>query len=148
VVRKPQVATREELLELIRQYFDKIGQIAVAFDAAELVNILKSVEIEVKRGQAPWPPPIGSPESMIYGAVTGWFHTLEPVPSEVRLLEEAFYSMACDYQLCWYIMWPLYRESTAIKDPFAPYFQLWIRGAGFRFTSKDLLTVYAPSLAP
>jgi hypothetical protein len=151
VVRKPQVTNRQELLELMTQYLEKVRQMAVAADVRglrELVTLLGSIQIEIKQGEAP-PHPV-SPEpsfALIYDTLIDWFGSLEPVPSDVLLLEEAFYSMACEYPLAWYIMWPLYRESTAIQDPFAPYFQLWIRRAEFRFTNRELLTVYSPSLA-
>ena len=57
-------------------------------------------------------------------------------------MEEAFYSMACDYYLAHYLMWPLYRGSTAIEEPYAPYFELWRHGAQAIFSEARRVTVY------
>src|SRR5262245_30627010 len=52
VVRKPQTTTRQELLGFMKQYLDNVGQMAVAVDGWELVNVLASVDIEIKQGDA------------------------------------------------------------------------------------------------
>ena len=40
-----------------------------------------------------------SPETSVYDIVGDWFRDLEPVQSDALLMEEAFYSIACDYNL-------------------------------------------------
>ena len=47
-------------------------------------------------------------------------------------MDEAFYSIACDYHLARYLAWPWYINSSSIKEPFEPYFNLWLHGATLR----------------
>lgn len=147
VVRKPLSSPRQDLLAVTTQYIEKVNEIARAAGVEELVTVLRSITIKLQKGQ---PPPHSIPPdhtfAWIYDTITDWFLGIEPVPSDALLLKEAFYSMTCDYQLSDYIMWPLYEDKSPINDPFAPYYQLWIRGAALRFTGQDLLTVYAPAL--
>jgi hypothetical protein len=147
IVLKPQVTTSDELIEILRTYFNSVTQMAIASDAWDVVNLLGSVEIDTEKAEPP--PHSNQPEpgfSMIYDTVCDWIIDLKPVASDAILLKEAFYSMACDYELAGYIMWPIYRETTPILDPLAPCFELWIRGAEFRFTSDKSVTVYSPSI--
>ena len=65
-----------------------------------------------------------------------------PLQSDAILKEEAFYSIACDYNLAHYLLWPLYRDGTKIDEPFAPYFELWARGAKAIFEKPGRVTVY------
>src|SRR5262245_25326927 len=58
-----------------------------------------------------------APETLVYDIGCDWFLSLEPIPSDALLLEEAFYSMACDYYIAHYLMWPLYRHATDIEEP-------------------------------
>lgn len=151
VVRKPQPASEEELREIMTQYLEKVRQIATDVHYLKLLNLLDSIQIQTKRGPLGRDiatPDIAIPEphfAMIHDTTGDWFINLEPISSDVTLLEEAFYSMCGDYELAQYIMWPIYREATPIEDPFAPIFELWIRGAKFQFTGQ-VLTVYAPQL--
>ena len=63
-------------------------------------------------------------------------------------LHEAFYSIACDYKIAHYLMWPLYRGSTEIEEPFAPYFELWTHGALPFFKKPGLAIVYVTGDEP
>jgi hypothetical protein len=59
----------------------------------------------------------------------------EVAPELAFGLGEAFYSMACDYQLVWHLTWPWYRPSVGLPDPFASYFNLWRHGLAPVFNS-------------
>jgi len=54
-------------------------------------------------------------------------------------------SVACDYNLQYHILWPLYRQATTIEEPFRPYFDLWKHGSGYRFAGKEAVRVYVPA---
>jgi hypothetical protein len=109
--------------------------------------VLKGIPIELQKGQPlQHATPADQTYAWIYDTLCDWLQDMMPVPSDALLLKEGFYSMTCDYRLSDYIMWPLYQEKSSIKEPFEPYYQLWIRGAGLRFTGETLLTVYAPAL--
>lgn len=87
-------------------------------------------------------PDYDAPETIVYDMVGDWYSGLNPVQSDALLLHEAFYSIACDYDIARYLMWPLYRTSSDIVEPFAPYFDLWTHGAKPWFGRPGLVTVY------
>jgi hypothetical protein len=55
---------------------------------------------------------------------------------------EAYYSVACDYYLAWYLQWPYFAERIR-RDVFRPYFELWARGHGCVFQGSSLCLVAA-----
>lgn len=150
VVRRPAPATPERLVSLTARHLGRVRQIAISSGEADLTNLLDELpEIEIKRGRMPdrKQPDYDAPETLIYDVVGDWFGGLEPVPSDALLLNEAMYSIACDYDLARYLAWPLYRHSTNIEEPFAPYFDLWTHGARPWFGKPGLATVYVASPA-
>ena len=145
IVRHPARASRDRLIDWTRQHLDKVRQIARSFGSDELVSLLEiPPEIEILQEAAPvrLQPDYDAPEALIYDVVGDWFQALRPVESDALLMEEAFYSIACDYYLAHYLMWPLYKDSTAIAEPYAPYFELWRHGAHAIFSEPELVTVY------
>lgn len=135
IVCRPAPATPERLVDLTTQHLDKVKQIAISFGETELASLLETLpEIKIKREAAParTQPDDDAPETIIYDMSGDWFGGLDPVPSDALLMKEAFYSIACDYNIAHYLMWPLYRQSTDIEEPFAPYFALWTHGAHAR----------------
>jgi hypothetical protein len=52
-------------------------------------------------------------------------------------LREAYYSVACDYWLAWYLQWPYFRQWVP-RDVFRPYFELWARGYSPAFQGDSL----------
>jgi hypothetical protein len=53
----------------------------------------------------------------------------------IEILDEAFYSIACDYWISYYLQWHRYRLKG---DPFAPYFELYRRGYSAIFSENKL----------
>ena len=145
IVRRPLPATPERLVGLTAQHLGKVRQIAIDFGEAELASLLEvSPEIKIKR-EAILPQTrsdFNAPEASVYEITGDWFRELVPVQSDALLMKEAFYSIACDYKIARYLLWPLYRHSTNIEDPFAPYFELWRHGALPFFGRPGLVTVY------
>jgi hypothetical protein len=143
-------ATGKRLIELTTQHYKKVAQIAREHgECEELIQLFdKFPKIEITTEPAPdrRQPDPNCPETWVYGVVIcDWFNHLEPVQSDALLMEEAFYSIACDYYLAHYLMWPLYRNSTTIEEPFAPYFELWRHGAHSIFTEPGKVLVYVSS---
>jgi len=145
IVCRPLRATRKRLIELTIQHYEKIAQIARQAEALELVELFQSFpKVEVTTEPMPdrRQPDTNCPESWVYDIVGDWFSILDPIPSDALLMDEAFYSIACDYNIARYLMWPLYRNSTKIEEPFAPYFELWRHGAQAIFTEPGRVLVY------
>src|SRR5262249_11045345 len=144
IVHRPAPATKQRLVNLTIQHLRNVKRIAESYPPSwsesddidedalagpwELAHLLEELpEIEVRHEAAPAEPQPDddAPESLIYDVVGDWFADLQPIQSEALLLGEAFYSIACDYFIAHYLMWPLYRNATDIEEPFVPYFELW-----------------------
>lgn len=145
IVRRPAPASPERLVDLTTQHYIKVREIARGFDHARLASELEVLpEIEIKLEAIPerTRSDVNAPETSVYDVTGDWFIGLDPIQSDALLLHEAFYSIACDYKIAQFLMWPLYRHSTEIEEPFAPYFQLWTHGALPFFGKPGLVTVY------
>ena len=53
----------------------------------------------------------------------------------IEVLDEAYYSIACDYWISYYLQWHRYRLNG---DPFAAYFELYRRGYSAVFSENKL----------
>jgi hypothetical protein len=42
-------------------------------------------------------------------------------------------------------MWPWFGDSTDVKEPFAPYFNLWQHGVEYRFGGPSMATLFIPN---
>lgn len=143
VVTKPTPLLPEQVKYFATLHLQKMGEIAAEVGNSELVRLLKPLpRLAIVSGQAPWPPGQDDPETLIYEARADFIQSLTPLDSEVLLMDDALYHIACDYFLRDYVLWPLYRYSTTIADPFEPYFNLWKHGIQIRFQEDGPATVY------
>ncbi|MNI58809.1 hypothetical protein D3C73_1139370 [compost metagenome] len=53
----------------------------------------------------------------------------------IEILDEAYYSIACDYWISYYLQWHRYGLKG---DPFAPYFELYRLGYSAVFAENKL----------
>lgn len=84
---------------------------------------------------------------MIYEVTSEFMASLRAqVNSPAHLMREAFYTLACDYNLEYHLLWPVYRRCSNLVEPFAAYFDLWKHGAGCRFGPDGGVKVYVPNL--
>lgn len=147
VVKNPKPCSKEQARQLTNLHLQKMREVAREIGNRDLRHLLEHPpQIEVICGKVPWPPGQNDLESLIYEVRTDFILSLTPLNSHILLLNDAFYHIACDYFLRDYILWPLYRHSTTVVEPFKPYFELWKYGAGFRFPIDDTVKVYVPSL--
>jgi hypothetical protein len=147
VVRRPPPISALRAEDLLRMYLHHVGAIARAVGNDELADLLAGpLPFEVVAGQAPWPPGADDPETLIHEVISDFMLSLSPQPSDALLLDEGLYTIACDYQIRHFVLWPLYRQCTEIRDPFRRYFDLWKHGAGYRFASDGTIRVYVPGL--
>ncbi len=148
VIRRPIPSSHDELLDLTERHYLNVRQIAHPMNDSLLASELEVLpEIKIKREAIPtrnYSAYSNSPEAVINDATGDWFHDLAPLQSDALLLNEAFYSIARDYNIAHYLMWPLYRSGTEIDEPFKPYFELWMRGASPFFEKPGLVSVYVP----
>ncbi len=66
--------------------------------------------------------------TLMYECFTDFLAQFQPAQDEVFLLKEALYSMANDYYLMAYMLWPAIRKATGLPDLLDPYAELWRHG--------------------
>ena len=54
---------------------------------------------------------------------------------DIGLLSEALYHISCDYDLSYYLQWPML--DTQRENPFRGYFDLWKLGLHIHFPARD-----------
>lgn len=157
IVRSPQPLKESVARELCAEYLGKMAEIARELDpgeeedpyAALRVRIASLRGIEVVEGETPWPPDDEAPESLIYemrGDFTFRLRREGALASHAFLMTEAFYTIACDYDVADHLLWPLFEAVSPVSEPFRGYFELWTHGAGYRFAADNLVQVYVPNL--
>jgi hypothetical protein len=82
-------------------------------------------------------PSDDSPDVWIFDLIANFTTTLTPADTPLLLLKDAIYSMANDKLLQLYVMWPLYKETSELNDPFRSYFLLWAKGIRYTMPSSD-----------
>ncbi len=145
IVRNPASLTAARATDLLRLHLGRLAAMAEAVGCDRLTTLLRApLQIEAVEGEAPWPPAHDDPETLVYDVIGEFMESLTPRESAAHLMTEVLYTIACDYNLQRYILWPLYKDATPIEEPFGPYFDLWRHGAGFRFTDEQTVRVYVP----
>jgi hypothetical protein len=145
VVRTPNPLFQDQARDLVLAHVQRFAEIAKEVGAVELLGILQpSPEIDVVEGHAPWPPDPDGVENLMYDARADFMASLAPIASDALLLDDALYHLACDYFLRDYVLWPLYRQSSKVVEPFGPYFEMWKHGVGLRFVRTDLIKAFVP----
>jgi hypothetical protein len=102
------------------------------------------VRVETKDPPKRKPDEITDLESVIYEGLCDLVFDLDQARSTVSIphaFEEGLYYMACTYELQYYVVWPIYRKTCGIEDPFAPWFDLWRHGIEERYADRSM-TLY------
>lgn len=144
VVRNPAPIEPAEAESLVRKHLEQVAKIAEEAGAEELVELLRAPTYSIAREAAPDSPDRHDTDLTIYDTLCDWVGALETDPPQVSDLNEAFFSIACDYPLAWYAMWPWFADAAQISDPFEPYFQLWRHGVEYRFDGPSSVTIHVP----
>jgi hypothetical protein len=137
--------TEEQALALVQRHMLSMKQLADAVQYAELSSILQSASPTVVATRDELHASEGtddSPEVWLHDLVTDYMAALKPIESDTFLLREAFYSIANDQYLQYFFLWPLYEAKASLRDPFAPYFELWVSGVSLRFPQEDALLIH------
>ena len=139
-------ATQSDVTTLIRNHFQDLRSIAEIMGDNELNNILSAITLRyVSESEfEQLMPGDDAPDAWIFDLVTDYMTTLTPVDTSLLLLKDAVYSMANDIFLQQYILWPIYRESATLDDPFQSYFELWSTGIQFQIPDASTCLVRHP----
>ncbi len=82
-------------------------------------------------------PPQTDVDTLVYDGVSDVL--IEHARHDYALfgLDDAYYSLANDYDLAYWASWPLYRASVGLDDPFEAFFQLWRQGISVSFNDEQ-----------
>ncbi|MDG3004687.1 hypothetical protein [Paludisphaera mucosa] len=145
-VKSPVPLAAPRAVELVLGHLEKVRAMAEVLGRDDLVASLDPAPaVDVVVGETPWPPGPDDVESTIYEVVGDYMALLTPRESPALGMEEGLWTIAGDYNLRHYVLWPLYRGVGTIEEPFQPYFELWRHGAGYRFTPEGAVHVYTPA---
>ena len=144
LVRQPEPLSSAVAADLALAHVGAMREIGHALGRGDLEAALGTApSIQYAQGAAP-PPESAGLEMEVYELATDFVAGLSPVESDLLLLGEAAYGIACDYYVRHHVLWPLYRADSPVRDPFSPYFRLWRQGAALRFAGRERLVVYVP----
>ncbi len=141
IVRNPPRCRQEDLVRHARLQATRWREIAREQGDEDLVNWLSIDKIEVTDAERTMPDN-DSPETAVYDAQTDWHVGLRSTCPHSHVLREAFYSIACDYYLAYWVTWPWYRDSTRIDEPYEPSFELWRHGAHMQIPSPHHVVLH------
>ncbi|MGE6256321.1 hypothetical protein ACQKCU_00210 [Heyndrickxia sporothermodurans] len=71
----------------------------------------------------------------VYEALFEVIHEHKNYDEPIEILDEAYYSITCDYWISYYLQWHRYGLKG---DPFAPYFELYMLGYSAIFSGQKL----------
>lgn len=92
------------------------------------ITILPQEEIEAYRDDQ---------EESVYEELSDLISECTDYDEPISILREAYYSIACDYWVSYYLQWPQYEELQG-SDPLAPYFELYRCGYSVSFNEQTL----------
>jgi len=137
----------EELILRLRLLFSKVPEDDEAAEAAkEAFRALACIkEVAVLQ-----PGEIGKLEQrliqgtdeedseIVYEALGDLFRSRSDYNEKIELLSEAYYSIACDYWVAYYLQWPRYQGLQDAEDCLYPYFELYRYGYNLHWTQNKL----------
>lgn len=126
--------------ELICAHFAEISKIAVARNDRELIELVKNAHPQRVGSVAQLrelPLTTESPDGWIFDLVNDFRTFIHVDETEIMMLSDALYSIANNVFLQSYLLWPIYSSSSALHEPFQPYFELWSKGVSYSFRQAD-----------
>jgi hypothetical protein len=136
VVRRPPPSTPEHAHEAAGRLVSELRHLAVVIGNQELscyLGQVASAEV-VPDGMLNL---LHDDNELVQEAIGDWVIGVEDTQDRIPQLREAFYSIACDYWLAYYLQWP-YFERWYNRDVFRPYFELWQSGLHCGFAGTTL----------
>jgi hypothetical protein len=147
IVRKPAPIDPATAEALVRSHLTNVAEIASSANVVELVDLLREPTLSISHESPPQTQGPHDTDTFIDDTLCNWEGSLSPDPAGITGLQEAFYSIACDYNVARHLMWPWFAKSTDLQEPFLPYFNLWLHGVTYRFVGPSTATVFIPTRA-
>lgn len=139
IVRRPLALAKKAATELALAHAQSMARKASDLGHADVEDYLAELEtVEVIR-DGERPPPTEE-DSMLYDLEPDWFRDACASPF-ANAMREAAYSLAADYPLAHFVLWPLAGRRS---DPYSHYFELWSHGATVRYAADRLIVYVTP----
>ncbi|MGP3786926.1 hypothetical protein [Paenibacillus sp. 1A_MP2] len=75
---------------------------------------------------------------VVYEALGELIRSRSDYSENIELLSEAYYSIACDYWVAYYLQWPRYQGLQEADDCLYPYFELYRYGYNLHWSQNKL----------
>lgn len=149
IVRRPDFSSVEKVKQSAELFFGELAALAEEQNKNELAeNLKQKPELRLLEGAAPKHPKADREKSGLMKAVSqiGPTVTEELIAKDpfAKLLQRAFYFLACDGFLRDFVLWPMLAEHSQLDDPFQHYFVLWRHGVKFRIFGESQIDLYLP----
>ncbi|MGB7347275.1 MAG: apolipoprotein acyltransferase, partial [Pirellulaceae bacterium] len=147
IVRRGPMMAEDRAQELATQWLSRVSQLAADVGANDVTELLDPhPEIRVLEGIPPKNPKIENEKSELLVAMQATVPTLcerlAEIDPHAEILRPAYYFNTCDAMVRDYLMWPLYATATKVRDPFAPYFELWRHRVKYRIFNNKRIDLY------
>ncbi len=135
VVRNSPDVSEADASEFARKYLCGLFRVAEISENNEVCEIISSLNIVEKSSDL---IELNDDVSIsIYECLTDFLAKMQPDKNEIFILKEAFYSMANDYALMAYMLWPVICDEKLPIDNLDGYFELWRHGLTLKFYGGD-----------
>ncbi|WP_170948146.1 hypothetical protein [Paenibacillus sp. 7516] len=137
----------EELIQRLKLLFSKVPEDdevgGVAKEAFGALSCIKEVVVlqpgEIGRLEQRLLQGADEEDSeVVYEALGDLLRSRSDYNENIELLSEAYYSIACDYWVAYYLQWPRYQGLQEAEDCLYPYFELYRYGYNLHWTQNKL----------
>ncbi|WP_018754287.1 hypothetical protein [Paenibacillus terrigena] len=122
----------EQHIKGLKQLLDEFAEWDGAAEATEYLAGIEGIQL-LPRGEIDSVRESCDPD--VYEALFEVVHEHKNYDEPIEILDEAYYSIACDYWISYYLQWHRYGLKG---DPFAPYFELYRLGYSAIFSQRKL----------
>jgi hypothetical protein len=135
VVRAPPALAKKKAQSLVRAHVKALRTMARNVGNDDAMDFLaQQLEVRLSKKAAPRIEQ-DSIDTIFYELERDWFADLRR-NAFATAMREAAYSLAADYGLARYVLWPLLARRD---DPYAAYFELWRHGAELRWHESKIV---------
>jgi hypothetical protein len=142
VVRQPTPVNEMKAIQLAETFLNGLKNFADFLGDAELRDALEGRRITL---QAPKGQEVDEDTpTMVYECLTDFLAEQQPAQNDLFALKEAIYSMANDYFLMAFILWPAMKITGPASNAFDGYYELWRCGIGLKYFAAGDVAVTLP----
>lgn len=141
VIRKHDPIDPRHMQELATKFLKGVYLLADFIGDRETCDVVASLSA-VKKAEAKAKAILNEDTPVvIHECVTDFLAKFQPEKNEIFILKEAIYSMANDYFLMAYVLWPAIEESVPLHGVLDSYYDLWRHGVALEYSADGCVYV-------